>query len=121
MSIDSEFDRALEPGMTAEQWKETQLRILVTHSRMANAQLAEFTVAHKLTDKRLDAIETSLEENTQITTEVRELLTAFKGGMRVLGWLGTFAKWAGGIAGACVALYSAWYALTHGGDLPGSK
>jgi hypothetical protein len=56
-----------------------------------------------------------------VTHEVRDLLTAFKGGFKVLGWLGTGLKWVGGIALACTTIYTALYMATHGGQLPSDK
>jgi hypothetical protein len=35
-----------------------------------------------------------------------EILSATKGGIKFLGWLGVFAKWVGGIVGAIVAVWS---------------
>ena len=67
---------------------------------------------------RMDLHEQALAENTAITQEIRDLLAAFKGGFKVLGWLGTGAKWAGIFAGAGLALYRAWYAIRHGGAEP---
>ncbi len=69
--------------------------------------------------KRMAAIEKALAENTEITEQIRDFLAAFRGGFRVLGWLGSGAKWVGGLAGAAVAIYSAVYAITHNGNLPG--
>lgn len=56
--------------------------------------------------------------NTGLTQEILDLFSDFKSGFRVLGWLGTGAKWIGGIAGAGVALWVAWQTLTHGGVPP---
>lgn len=120
MSIDSEFDRAITPEMTPEQRKEAQLRVLLTNARMTIAQLSEFAVMHKATDKRLDKIEIDLADNTKVTREVRELLDTFKGGMKVLGWLGTGMKWAGSIAAAVFSIYAAWHAFRTG-NFPGGK
>lgn len=39
------------------------------------------------------------------TRELLEIFHSLKGGFRVLGWLGLFAKWVGGVAGA---VYGAW-------------
>lgn len=75
--------------------------------------------------ERMGRIEASVAENTAltregtaVTQEVRELMELGKAGFKVLGWLGAGAKWLGVIATAGVALYSAFYAATHGGRLP---
>lgn len=120
-SLDSEFDQLLQAEPDADKRRDAQLAVLLVHMRMANAQLAEYAVQAHQVDKRLGEIEVSLAENTTITGEVRELMQSVKGGMKVLGWIGAAGKWLGGLAGAAVAIYTAWYAATHGGDLPGGK
>lgn len=69
--------------------------------------------------QRMDLMQDELRGNTEVTTEVREILTAVRAGLRVLGGLGTAASWAGKLAAAGVALWGAFYALTHGGRPPG--
>lgn len=70
-------------------------------------------------DERMGRIEAELTRNTEATTEVLDLLTAAKGAFRVLGGLGAVARWLGGIAAACVAIWGLLYAITHGGRPPG--
>ena len=69
-------------------------------------------------DKRMGRIETSITENTGITVEVRDLLTALKGGLKVAGWIGHAAKWVGAVAIAGSAVWSLIYAAAHDGRLP---
>ncbi|MDP2323516.1 MAG: hypothetical protein Q8N51_05745 [Gammaproteobacteria bacterium] len=69
--------------------------------------------------KRMDMLESAMAINTEATMEARDILVAAKGAFKVLGWLGVIAKWAGGIATACIAIYVAFYVITHGGRLPG--
>ena len=83
--------------------------------RILAKQIADLTADNG----RLRQLESSLSENTAITSEIRDLLTAVKGGIRVLGWLGTGAKWLGAIAGAVAAIYTVAYMVTHGGRPPG--
>lgn len=75
--------------------------------------------------ERMDLMDTEIKINiratnlnTGLTQEILDLFSDFKSGFRVLGWLGTGAKWLGGIAGAGVALWAAWQTLTHGGVPP---
>jgi hypothetical protein len=70
-------------------------------------------------DKRMTHIESSITANTEATLEARDILVAAKGAFKVLGWLGVVFKWVGGISTAAVAIYVAFYVLTHGGKLPG--
>ena len=67
---------------------------------------------------KLTEVATELRLNTDVTMEVRELLAAFKGGFKVLGWFGVGAKWVGILATAGVAVYTLLYSMTHGGQLP---
>lgn len=101
------------------------MRVLMTHHGALADQIAELTVAQqemarqlKAGSARVETIEAKLDTNTEVTTEVRDFLAAFKGGFKVLGWLGVGAKWVGGMAGAAAAVYTAWYMLTHGGQMP---
>ena len=68
---------------------------------------------------RMDTMQRELTANTEVTTEVRELLSAAKGGLKVIGGIGTVAKWIGGIGAAGVSLYTAWHFLRYGKP-PGS-
>jgi hypothetical protein len=47
----------------------------------------------------------ALAENTAMTGEVIGILEAMKGGIKVLGWLGSFLKWGAGVAGAVYTIY----------------
>lgn len=68
--------------------------------------------------ERMDLLDAELDRNTELTQEIRDIMAAARVGFKVLGGLGTVAKWIGTIAGAGVALYSLWYAITHGGATP---
>ena len=70
---------------------------------------------HADNQRRLMALETAMAANTALTQDLRsdtqELLDLFrtaKGGFRVVGWIGTFAKWSTGLAAAAMALYTAF-------------
>jgi predicted nucleic acid-binding protein len=74
---------------------------------------------------RMDAIERALKANTEATLEgnrdareVLEIFQAVKGGIKVLGWIGVMVKWLAPLATLGVTAYSAFYAMTHGGQLP---
>ena len=66
-----------------------------------------------------------LKNNTAVTAQIKErtedligFFEAAKGGLKVLGWLGTAIKWLGGIAAACVGIYALVQAIIHGGMPP---
>lgn len=67
---------------------------------------------------RMENMQRELTANTEVTTEVRELLSAAKGGLKVIGGIGTVAKWIGGIGAAGISLYTLWHMITHGGKAP---
>lgn len=62
-------------------------------------------------EKTLGEMLVELKKNTEITTEIRD----FKTTSRVVT---RFAKWVGILAAAGVAIWSAVYAITHGGATP---
>jgi predicted nucleic acid-binding protein len=65
---------------------------------------------------RMTAIEAELRMNTALTADIRALLEAVRGGMRVLGAIGTAAQWLAKIAGAVAGLYGLWQLIRHGGS-----
>lgn len=76
-------------------------------------------------EKRMDLFERGLSENTAatlttnaITSDIRDILIAAKVGLKVIGAIGTIAKWVAILVSACAAIYSAIYAMTHGGIPP---
>jgi hypothetical protein len=50
-----------------------------------------------------------VEQTQKSTAELVEFWQAVQGGIKVLGWLGKFAKWFAGIAGACAAFWTAYH------------
>lgn len=62
---------------------------------------------------RMDEMQEELSANTTVTTEVRDLLQTAKGGLKVLGWIGSFVKWAGGIAAGLAAIWALLQAALH--------
>jgi len=69
-------------------------------------------------EKCYSDLRVELAANTVATQEILDLMKAVKTGFKVLGWLGTGAKWIGGIAAAASAMYVVYHQLTHGGQLP---
>ena len=62
---------------------------------------------------RMTSVERGVQENTKLTSgiaegtaELLDLFKSVKGGFKVMGWLGTFAKWLAGIAAAFAAIYA---------------
>lgn len=68
--------------------------------------------------KRMNSFETSMKMNNEMTGEIHAMFVAGKGGLKVLGWLGSIVRWLGMIAMAALAIYTAAYALLHGGAPP---
>lgn len=67
---------------------------------------------------RMKAIEIELHENTKTTKEVRELLELGRNGFKVLGYLGTAAKWVTAIAAAVAAVWTLYLTFKNGGPPP---
>lgn len=61
--------------------------------------------------ERMDSIEAMLAQNTSVTTEIKDILDTAKGFFKVTGKIGTFIKWALGIATAVLAF---WFTLKSG-------
>lgn len=53
-------------------------------------------------------------ENTEITKDIAELLYAARLGLKVIGGIGSIAKWAGTVAAALVAIWGLVVALKSG-------
>lgn len=69
--------------------------------------------------RRMNAMQTELTANTQVTQEVRDILDTVRSGLRVLGGLGTIAVWVGKIAAAAAGVAALWHLITTGGKPPG--
>lgn len=84
--------------------------------------VAEFSARLDAGDKRMQAIEVQLAENTRLTVAnaettqlIKELLDGAKAGFRVLGTLGTGIRWVGGVTGGATAVWVAWQNFKGGG------
>jgi hypothetical protein len=67
---------------------------------------------------RMDLLDAEMTKNTDLTQEIRDIMAAARVGFKVLGGLGTAFKWAGTLSAAAVAIYTALYAILHGGSTP---
>lgn len=74
--------------------------------------------------ERMDRIERDMKNNTSLTAalktdtqEVLDILTAVKGGLKVLGGLGTVVKWVATVGGALATIW----ALATGKIPPGGN
>ena len=56
--------------------------------------------------------------NSEMTSDIHTAIAAARTGFKVIGWLGACAKWIGVLAAAAVAIYTAFYAMLHGGATP---
>ena len=72
----------------------------------------------KVGDKRMDAQDKAIAENTKVTLEIKEstdnIVDAFKsltGAFKVLGWIGNLAKPLGYIIMMGTALVGLWHAI----------
>ena len=117
MSIDSDFGRLA--GADPETIRDRQIQALLGHARSTSRRIEVMTCGMSqmqtmLTEMsgHLKAQREELADNTEITQNVRDAVTAG----RVAGHL---IKWAGVIAATVSAIYGAWWAVTHIGQPPG--
>lgn len=95
-----------------------RIRILEVSNRLLTDQMAELLLEvrdlRRQGDSRFGSLEAELASNSETTAEVRDILQVAKAGLRVIGGLGTFVKWVGGIA---TGLAAAWglYVTARGG------
>lgn len=108
------------PDDVSRRLRESEMRqdISDTMQKTLVDQMAEIVVSQRNADKwraessrRMGLMETSIEENTTMTSELLDIFKAVKGGFKVLGWLGAAAKWVAGIAGAIAGVYAAWHSF----------
>lgn len=74
---------------------------------------------------RMDAMQADIQANTALTSalksdtsELLDILSAGKGGLKVLGWIGAVFKWVGGMAAAGAAIYAFLQVVLHGAVPP---
>lgn len=93
----------------------SQIRILAQSHEILVQQIAELGLGQtRLGDRQADAshrmglMEADLKHNTSMTQEVLDVFASVKSGFRVLGWLGSAAKWLTGILvfiGTAIGIY----------------
>ena len=71
-----------------------------------------------LGDQRMSSIEMNLAKNTELTSDIHEILDVTRSGFKVLGWLGDVAKWVTKIAAAAGTIWGLHNIIKHGGGLP---
>lgn len=69
-------------------------------------------------EKRLDALETQLADNTKKTNEIHEIVVMGKSLFKLAGTLGNAIKWMAGVAASIAALWAAWVHLFERGPKP---
>lgn len=114
MSVDSDFDKAMMAEDDPEKKHNFQLAVLLTHMRMANAQLAEYAVHQRTVNQEIQALKVSMTANTDVTIEVRNMLDTGKALFKLARWAGNVIRWCGYIAAAATTVYGAYVLLRHG-------
>jgi hypothetical protein len=111
--------------MTIGERRDAQVKALEDLCELLTLQMAELALGQQASVKRstelttkLTGMEEKLAENTAVTSEVLEIMSAAKMGFRVLGWVGTFVKFAGGAAAGFIALWALWHAVNSGSPFP---
>jgi hypothetical protein len=120
--------------MTNGERRDAQVRVLEALGAHLSDQMAELAMGQKESAQRsaamsarVDGLERVLVANTDLISEVREILEYGKLGLRVIGWVSTVAswlgfaiKWTGGLAAAALAVWAFIDAATVGKP-PGGK
>ena len=106
---------------------ERRVEILeIGHAHMTR-QMADVAIALQDVTRCLESgttkmgtIERELADNSTTTREVRDILSAVKAGLRVIGGVGVLFRWIGYLATAAIAVYGAWQLLRTGVKPPGA-
>ena len=78
---------------------------LATHIEQIDKTMAETSTAN---EHRMNKLDASLQQNTAVTQEIKDLLDTAKGAFEFFGYIGSFLKWGLGLGGAILAF---WVAL----------
>ena len=114
--IDGAPERRAQPPITREELEALHKRLDKGSDRMKRI---EGDLSHVKDD--VSAVKAEVSENTTLTREIRDVMTAARVGFKVLGGLGSAAKWAGKLAVAGAAIYTLGYMVFHGGMPPPTK
>lgn len=110
----------LEEGQTlvGEAWKKDVTRRLDEYFEKLGEHEDRFSAGNERfqrTDARMTEIAEKVDANTVITTriekntaEILAIFAAFRGFVKVSGWVGTVVKWVGGILLAAGIIYWTW-------------
>lgn len=103
---------------TSEDSYAERIRVLEVSNRLLSDQMAELLVEvrdlRRTGDTRLSSLEAGLAANSGTTEEVRDILQVAKAGLKVIGGIGTFVKWVGGIAAGLAALWGLYVTARSG-------
>lgn len=111
--------------MTAEERDAAIRRVAEQRLATLEEQVAEFTQAWRdgmrriderfaSGTRRMDDMQAELTRNTEVTTEVRDLMTVARGGFRVLELIGTGGMWLLKLGAAVGAAWAAWKGYDSG-------
>jgi hypothetical protein len=76
-----------------------EFRAMVSQQfRTGGERMTKLEAATEHNSVAIEAATKQIQAQTEATAEMIELFQAMKGGMKVLGWIGLFAKWAAAIA-----------------------
>jgi DNA anti-recombination protein RmuC len=69
-------------------------------------------VEKRARETEYEELKKKVNEISETTQEMSDLFKTLKGGFKVIGWFGHFAKWVGGIIAAGAALYTFYQRMT---------
>jgi len=127
LTIDSDFLHLIAEGQDDPSvTRDKQVAALLVHARHTSQTLTLMTDAVQEIQglvatmaAHVKLLQSEMVENTQITTTVRDTITAGRIATQVI-------KWVGGFAIALAGIYGAWLTFRHGGgvgpgDGPGAQ
>lgn len=128
MTTDKPRDAEQDEQLTHQ---ERQIGALLEGQHQLAKQMAEIVLAHQEIVRRhnedlirVARIERTISETALALVGVKEVLgtvAALKGGLRVLGWLGSAAKWLASIGAAVVLVLAVLKYLLLNGSIPPPK
>ena len=108
-AICNAFERKLNErfGLIHDRFVESTDRMKRIEHSIAGIEVA-LTSNTVSTDERIDSIEASVQANTSITQEIKQILDTARGAFKLFGILGDIIKWTLGIGAAVLGF---WVAL----------
>ncbi len=74
----------------------------------APAEIESINLRLRISDDRMNNMETLIKENTELTKEIKEILDVGKTFFKIMKWVGVFFKWVSAVAAGIGVLWALW-------------